>query len=480
MRHIIAGNGIIGLTVALRLLDGMGRGDEVRIIGPSDRPGSATLAAGAMLNSFAELEHGSLDHRVDQARFALSRRATGLWPSFAEDVAQRHETAFPGVPVPRKTNIGPDAGTFIINNCASNGLDDRNFDAIARAAAEHGEPHALVPPAELPNYAPEERHRALRALHLPQEGWINPRAFMQMLQPVLASHPAVTLVDSSAVSLRHGQGVVTGCETSSGEMVEGDTFIVATGASTTALLLRSQLGISVQRVFYGVGVTIEIDPHEHVPTACIRTPNRGLACGVYAVPFLPSRIGDRTHLMVGASNFISPTPYPHARLTSLETLVTAASSQINRNFYRADFIRANVGWRPTSTDTYPLVGRSSLGNLLLCTGTKRDGFHLSPLISRHIAGLAQGTQGEPGWEDFAPERALIRTLTRAQAIEKAVEHHISAAYQHGFQPPQGRLLEATMRAIREDAERVHDLAGADDWGIPPEMLDMHRYGHATQ
>lgn len=33
-------------------------------------------------------------------------------------------------------------------------------------------------------------------------------------------------------------------------------------------------------------------------------------------------------------------------------------------------------------------------------------------------------------------------------------------------------------AVREQAELLHDKVGANDWGIPPEMHDMYRYGHA--
>ena len=479
MKYVIIGNGILGFSVAYGLLDFLGSGDKVVIIGSFERIGSATLAAGAMLNSFAELEAGSLDTAVDRARFALSRRATALWPSYLQSIAQRHSSGSGELLSPTTTNIGRGAGTYIINNCAADTLDDHNFDAIISALEEYGEPHTVVSPSEIPNFAPEERFRALRAVHLELEGWVNPRALMDILGDLLTGHPAVTLVDASAVSLHRVGHTIVRCDLSTGETVEGDAFVVATGASTSRLLEQSQLGIAVQKLFYGVGATIEIDPHDQVPSACIRTPNRGLACGVYAIPSLAYRKGDKTHLMIGASNFISPAPYPRVRLASLDVLTTAASSQINQSFYRADFIRMNVGWRPTSTDTYPLVGRSSIANLIFCTGTKRDGFHLSPLISRHIVGLLLGSHAEDGWDDFAPERQPIRSMSRSQGIEKAVAHQISAAYQHGFQPPHGRLINTTVQALRDDAERVHDLAGAYDWGIPPEMLDMYRYGHIT-
>ena len=38
-----------------------------------------------------------------------------------------------------------------------------------------------------------------------------------------------------------------------------------------------------------------------------------------------------------------------------------------------------------------------------------------------------------------------------------------------------KQLEAS---LRDNLEKLHDQVGAKDWGIPPEMIDMYRYGHA--
>ena len=72
-----------------------------------------------------------------------------------------------------------------------------------------------------------------------------------------------------------------------------------------------------------------------------------------------------------------------------------------------------------------------------------------------------------------------RALSREAAIAKAVRHQVSASYQHGFTPPHNRMPDQLKRMYREDLERLHDQVGARDWGIPPEMLDMYRYGHAN-
>ena len=39
--------------------------------------------------------------------------------------------------------------------------------------------------------------------------------------------------------------------------------------------------------------------------------------------------------------------------------------------FTATLVKINVGWRPTTQDTFPLIGKTSLNNLFIATGTKR-------------------------------------------------------------------------------------------------------------
>ena len=247
----------------------------------------------------------------------------------------------------------------------------------------------------------------------------------------------------------------------------------------TDLLKKSMIDIKIPSIFYGVGVSIELKSPDNPHSACIRTPNRGLACGLYTAPYIADDNYPKDHIIVGATNFISEKPYYYGRLASIEGLVKGAIEQINSNFYRADFIKTNIGWRPTSQDTYPLIGKTSINNLIIITGTKREGFHLSPVISEYIVSIIYEEPTDKKMLYFKPERSLIKSLTREEAIQKAVRHQISAAYQHEFKPSRSRMTEQLKKMYRNDIEKVHDQVGALDWGIPPEMIEMYRYGKAA-
>ncbi len=482
MHTVILGNGIVALSIAFRLAKRLGSGDRITIVGRSHRHGSATLAAAAMLNSFAEIEADSLESELDLYRFELSHLATRMWPDFEKELIQAAGAHLPSGCAKCEGCSGGGcfgAGTYVVNNSAADDLDDENFDAIVNALGNFNEPHEFVSPKDIPNYLPSQRHRATRAVLIHNEGWFNPRLMLEKLDQVLQANPRVSFVDGDISQLQAVAGAVSSVELEGGRVVAGDQFVLATGATVTDILSRSRLGIDVQRIFYGVGVSVEIRSPDFPHTKCIRTPNRGLACGLYSVPYFVGPGVPNDHVLIGASNFISPVPYDFGRLTSVETLLKGAMEQINTNFYRADLVRVNVGWRPTSVDTYPLLGRTSIANLIIASGTKRDGFHLAPLISEKIVQILMHEPVDERFAWFAPERAPIRALSREAAIAKAVRHQVSASYQHGFTPPHNRMPDQLKRMYREDLERLHDQVGARDWGIPPEMLDMYRYGHAN-
>jgi glycine oxidase len=478
---ILLGNGIIALTTAFRLAKRAGPQDKVTIVGRAVRPGSATLAAAAMLNSFAEIEVGSLETELDLYRFEISHLAGRMWPKFERELI---DAAGDALPSPcRKCEGFPGggcahSGTFVVNNTAADDLDDENFDAILKALADFDEPHSLVSPKEIPNYKPAQRERATRALYIPGEGWFNPRIMMEKLDAIVRRFPQVECIDADVAKLEASAGRIDAAVLSDGRRLQGDKYILATGATATDLLAASGIDLPIQRVFYGVGVSVEIRSPDAPHTKCIRTPNRGLACGIYSVPYFIDPDLPNDHILVGASNFISPVPYPYGRLTSVSSLMEAAMAQINSDFYRADLVRVNVGWRPTSQDTYPLVGPTSIPNLIVATGTKRDGIHLSPLLSQYLVAMVHDEPVDERFAVFAPERAPLRPLGRAEAVAKAARHLMSASYQHGFSPAQNRMPQQVLKMYTDDLERLHDQVGAHDWGIPPEMLDMYRYGHA--
>ncbi|NVK33320.1 MAG: FAD-dependent oxidoreductase [Rhodobacteraceae bacterium] len=480
MQYVVIGNGIIAMSSAFRLLSKISANDTIILIGPNERVGSATLAAAAMLNSFAEIHSNSFKSDADIFHFELSHLATRLWPEFEKELIDAAGENLPGACAKCQIHSGGcfEKGTYILNNTVADELDDRNFAAIVQACEDFNEQYEFVEPQSIPNYAPSTDSRANKAILIHNEGWLNPRIVLEKLDAILSNHAQITVKDAKVTKLEQTDGKISSVLLDTNERIEGDVFLVANGAPSEELLSDSDLGLQIQPIFYGVGVSLEIKSPGFGLTKCIRTPNRGGACGVYTAPYFQGPQLANDHVLIGASNFLSPKPFYHGRVISIAHLLESATKEINANFADAQLVRVNVGWRPTSQDVYPLLGGTSIANLFVTTGTKRDGFHLAPVISQNIAALMCGEDVDPRLSIFNPEREPIRDIAREDAIEMGVESLISQHYQHGYRPSGIRMDRQYREYIRRDLEELHDSVGAVDWGIHPELINMYRRGFA--
>src|ERR1700738_1257710 len=179
---VVVGNGIVALQTARRIVRER-NGARVTIIGPAARAGSASLAAAAMFNSFCEVDCGTLDNPFERLKFDFNRAAAPTWPDLLDEL--RAES---GLPV----NAG--FGTFLLNNAVSDQLEDENYDAVRDALVACAEPFEDVDPRSIPGYNPAPHARAIRALFIPREGWVNPVHLIGALDVLLAKEPRVRVV----------------------------------------------------------------------------------------------------------------------------------------------------------------------------------------------------------------------------------------------------------------------------------------------
>ncbi|MBW8309729.1 MAG: hypothetical protein K0M45_08885 [Candidatus Paracaedibacteraceae bacterium] len=82
---IIIGNGILSLSMALSLalLD---PSLKIRVIGRANREGEARVAAGAMLNVYADLTNVSLPSSEGHLKFETARKFSLLWPNWIKEI----------------------------------------------------------------------------------------------------------------------------------------------------------------------------------------------------------------------------------------------------------------------------------------------------------------------------------------------------------------------------------------------------------
>src|SRR5262245_50693880 len=88
---VIIGNGILGLQTAY-FLKKNDPNFKVALISPPQREGCASLAASAMINVFAEMDHSTLENRPLLERFKLTYRGGQAWDKHAEALSQFSDT----------------------------------------------------------------------------------------------------------------------------------------------------------------------------------------------------------------------------------------------------------------------------------------------------------------------------------------------------------------------------------------------------
>lgn len=450
--HIIVGNSALGLTSAYRILL---RDENARIavVGPKARTGAATTAAGAMLGVYGELSHDHTTNIYTQTHFEMAYDAGKMWPQFVDDLNKE-------IPENLHTNIHPNGTYIVVNSRGSYDHDNESFNAMIKAMKEKDEPYDEVKSSDIPGFNPEDDSLPHRAIYIPGEKSINPAAVLDALDAFLQQSGRVDFIDEKASTLMvDSESNVTGVELDDGRILEGSNVVVAAGVGSQRLVDSvPALDGRVPLLFAGDGTSFSMNQGTLHPTQriehVIRTPNRAGACGIHVVP----QAGDQFY--IGAGNMLQENMLPGASAESATWVIGSTMHEINKRIGDARILSINQGNRPVSVDGFPMLGPSdSVKGLWMLTGTGRDGFHCSPLISKWLVDDMFGdkvVEKDHAFEIFRPERPVIETVTYEESIDRAALeikralHETRGKLTTGLDVPFPDWLRNDIRSIMED------------------------------
>ena len=206
---------------------------------------------------------------------------------------------------------------------------------------------------------------------------------------------------------------------------------------------------------FGVGTTIRLKTDILEQNNVIRTPNRGLACGLYAVPYAPD------NLVVGATNQVSDIERNNSTVEDVRSILASTQKELNYNLYSAQILSINTGYRPISTDGIPLIGETPLKNVYICTGTRRDGWHLSPFLSKNVSAMVLSDKPIQNLSIYQPNRNPYRFIS--------VED-VNGMYQHELKMPFGAYRRHIHTNYETYFRKLHDYAGLSEYGIPLDLI----------
>jgi len=457
---ILVGNGSISLATAFSLSKKNTK-LKIAIIGPQKRIGAASLAAGFMLNCFAEVEYDTLNSDVGKKKFELLLQSRDLWHNRVKELNSVN-----------KNKLKINNGTFIINNASADNLDDANFLAIENALKKYSEKYEIFDSSKIHGYNPDPKKRSLKTIYIPREGSLNSKETFNSYENYLKKNKNIFFINALVKDVKIKNNRIDKIVDEKNNSYTSSNIIICNGAYSKILIEKiKHLNNEVQKIFYGTGTSliVESDIKKNMPDSVIRTPNRGMACGIHTLPV------DGKHFYLGATNRLSHIPINDPILSTIFGLQKSLVEEVNVSHASSKVKKIIVGHRPTSVDTFPLIGKTSIKGIWIVTGTKRDGYTMSPLIGNEIANQIFDNKFDKNFSLFNPERKIYKLMSKKEGIDKAIKHFVSAAYQHGLVIPNTDSIEKYKDSLRTEIENIYKK-NKINYGVPPEMLNMHKYG----
>lgn len=453
---LVIGNGILGTSVAYALIN-EDPSLKIAVIGHRERRGSATIAAGAMLNCFGEISKFTFHSKASLEKFNIAREATKQWPEWLDKINSQLTSQ-------DKITITP--GTYLLLNNKAGHRESENFSAIYKALKLYQEPFEEVDASLIPGISPSADARALRALYLPNEGALNPLLLLTAIEKACV-HLGITFLDTLATEILLDKNKIVGIKTEDGGILQTPVTVLAAGSYTQKLIDQiPSLTKRIPKILAGVGCSLLLKADNHQLKSVVRTPNRSGSCGIHLIPYNKST----DFLYMGASNNIRLFPKAHPKGRDVYYLLERAMEQFNQSLHKAEIISWQIGNRPTTFDTFPLIGSTSIQGLWLLTGTYRDGIHDSPVLATSIAKEILGSKSLVT-HLFQPERFPIEVMSKEHALEEFADQYVSVGYEHNMKLPKIAWDSMIKEMAYKRMENLYQQLEID-LGLSPDLLFM--------
>lgn len=425
-RVTVIGSGISGLAVAFELLK---RGHSCTLVGPESFEGTASTAAGAMVDTFGEI--AEMKHELETHQLHARLWAQRHYPEWLEGI-EKHANQ----------SVFHTMGMFIIGNSGGD-HDIAKLALMRRQMRDFQEPYEDVIPATIPGLKSNVQFQAFDAFFMPKALTVDTSQLIPALQKAVANDSRCNWIRECSTTLQQ-KGRSWQVTTETGGTITSEEVIVAAGAFSQAVIgkeLWQQARLPA--LYFGRGASCIVKPHKPLPHA-IRTPNRALACGIHLVP----RANDMLYL--GATNLFG-TNYENASkgptVGELHTLLGVITNQLNTPLRNVSIKQSNWGLRPITAYDHPIAGRTALEGLHILTGAHRTGVHLAPYLSKTVVGELLGESTvEPN--HFSPE-ALEHLVPKEKNFTLGIRSLLATAlYPDGSMPyNRGREVEVFIEEL---------------------------------
>ena len=428
---VFIGNGIISIVSALKakeLIPNL----KIAIIGPLDRPFSASVAAGAMHAAFCEIE--DTFHKVprDQEIFSICLKSRKPW----QELLSR----------PELQNSITASDTIMYRRKNSTLFEMNNFEAACLVAKEHGcledVPLDTLKKIFQGSLAPEE----VVAKKFLGEFAIDPKYFFEQSNKLLEKL-GVTFIDDCVKKINASDPIAE-INLGNGGIIQSKRLVIAAGSYTSKVIPEN---LTIIPIYHAVGTAFSLDK---APTGyeelkmVIRTPNRGGAqCGMHIVP------RNEAKYYLGAGNYLS-NEVPAHRIETIRYLIEICEKELyGKQIIYNTKSELLLGSRAKTLDGYPLIGSCEESpQIFIATGCYRIGLTIAPMIAEEIGRWLNDEKPSGIFNNCNPTRKPHSYPSMEIASQYFSESRISNLIEHGL------LYADDERAINDKKIELENIA----------------------
>jgi glycine/D-amino acid oxidase-like deaminating enzyme len=348
---LVVGTGIIGASISWHLA---AAGARVTVLDAGELGGVATPNSFAWINA----SWGNAE-----AYFRLRKRAMAEWRRLAAVV--------PEIPLAWCGGLRWDLAPADVDvYCRQHGGWGYDIRRVDRAEAARLEPRLADPPT--------------RALHVAEEGAVEPRATALALLADAVRRGARLAPRTTATALITRRGAIAGVDTDSGPW-PADEVIVAAGVGSTALAATAGIRLPMTT---SPGLLVHSRPHPR------------LLNGIVIAPELHIRQTAEGRIVSGA-DFGGSDPGADPAATARALFARTKFMLAGANDLMLDFHA--VGYRPKPADSLPVVGRPA-GVAGLWLAVTHSGITLAPAVGRFVSEELLHGRSDPLLTPYGPSR----------------------------------------------------------------------------
>ena len=447
----IVGSGIIGSLSAYEIAKAYPK-KKIALLDKNNE-GSASYAAGAMLNVYGEIDYGLDDNGYTDRKINLGDESLKLWDEWFKNNSKFKDC---------KTADE----TIVFINKKSTELESKTFNRIASKVRENKGEVDL-------NYKNLKKLSFFKSLRLKNEGALDTKFFFKKLNKHIYDKNNISKILTNVKNITAKKNLYE-IKIDNNKKILTKKIILSAGSYSK--ILAGKLGRNIQDVFFGIGTAFEVrDDKKNFDKIfpkrkVIRTPNRGSTCGLHIVPRLNGEF------YIGAGSNISKTPIAFPRIETVNYLLRCFQNEISKDFSK-NLFRTVIGYRPMSLDGKPLIGDLKENkNIFFISGTKRDGLTIAPLIIKAILEWIENKKDtlEEKFYDWQPERAPISYINKEYAINAYVQNKLAGIIEH-------KLINKSVKKIKTELEneavKMHNKVIKkynlkNNFGIHPEILNI--------